>query len=322
MRKKIIVPISVFIVTLAFLGNALWQPFFDFPQPAQVECLDMKQGAYAKFQPQPKTIFAFGLNYSKHIQEGMGLYDPEKPLVFFKHLQTLNNNTEVFTPSQQQLMTQFELADPDLTQHIKQNYSQIPPLLDYEVEVGYLLLEDVTKSQLSNPNYVPKLGYFLVNEFTSRTPLILAGTIDRVEAFNIAKGFPGFLTYAEQYWVPNESNTKSGLCVQLTTTVNGELRQNRNSSDLIRSPKQIISAIAKLYPNIPMLKGDLVLTGTPEGISLKVPVWKQNLAKIVNPPSTMKFDAFSSLDTSPFLKAGDTVTVRATGLGKIKNTIQ
>jgi len=110
--------------------------------------------------------------------------------------------------------------------------------------------------------------------------------------------------------------------VQLTTTVNGELRQNANSSDLIRSPKQIISAVAKLYPSTPMLKGDLVLTGTPEGISLKVPVWKQNLAKIVNPPSTMKFDAFASLDSRAFLKKDDTVTVRADGLGEIKNTIQ
>ncbi len=310
------------MVAAAFIANALWQPFFDLPKPAPVECLDMERGTYSQFQPQPKTIFAFGLNYSKHIQEGMGLYDPEKPLVFFKHLQTLNSNTEVFTPSQQQLMTQFELADPILAEYIKHNHQEIPPLMDYEVEVGYLLLEDVTKAQLNNPNYVPKLGYFLVNEFTSRTPLILAGTIDRVEAFNIAKGFPGFLTYAEQYWVPNESNTQSGLCVQLTTTVNGELRQNANSSDLIRSPKQIISAVAKLYPSTPMLKGDLVLTGTPEGISLKVPVWKQNLAKIVNPPSTMKFDAFASLDSRAFLKKDDTVTVRADGLGEIKNTIQ
>jgi len=310
------------MVAAAFIANALWQPFFDLPKPAPVECLDMEHGAYSQFNPKPKTIFAFGLNYSKHIQEGIGLYNPDKPLVFFKHLQTLNDNSVVNTPSQQQLMTQFELADPQLAQHIKQNHGKIPPLLDYEVEVGYLLLEDVTKTQLNNPNYVPKLGYFLVNEFTSRTPLILSGTIDRVEAFNIAKGFPGFLTYADQYWVPNQSNTQSGLCVQLTTTVNGVLRQNANSSDLIRSPKQIISAVAKLYPNIPMLKGDLILTGTPEGISLKVPVWKQNLAKIVNPPSTMKFDAFADLESSAFLKAGDTVTVRATGLGEIKNTIQ
>jgi len=310
------------MLAAAFIGNALWQPFFDLPKPAPVECLDMEHGAYSQFNPKPKTIFDFGLNYSKHIQEGIGLYNPDKPLVFFKHLQTLNDNSVVNTPSQQQLMTQFELADPQLAQHIKQNHGKIPPLLDYEVEVGYLLLEDVTKTQLNNPNYVPKLGYFLVNEFTSRTPLILSGTIDRVEAFNIAKGFPGFLTYADQYWVPNQSNTQSGLCVQLTTTVNGVLRQNANSSDLIRSPKQIISAVAKLYPNIPMLKGDLILTGTPEGISLKVPVWKQNLAKIVNPPSTMKFDAFADLESSAFLKAGDTVTVRATGLGEIKNTIQ
>jgi len=322
MRKIIIVPVIFSMVAAALMANALWQPFFAFPKPAPIECLDMERGSYSQFQPQPKTIFAFGLNYSKHIQEGMGLYDPEKPLVFFKHLQTLNANMTVNTPSQQQLITQFELADPTLATHIKQNYGKIPALLDYEVEVGYLLLEDIDVTKLDHANYAPKLGYFLVNEFTSRMPLILAGTIDRVEAFNIAKGFPGFLTYGKQVWVPEKSHANSGLCVQLTTTVNGELRQNRNSSDLIRSPKQIISAVAKLYPNIPMRKGDLVLTGTPEGISLKVPVWKQNLAKIVNPPSTMKFDAFAGMNNKVFLKKGDTVTVRATGLGEIKNTIQ
>ncbi|MEH6347076.1 MAG: fumarylacetoacetate hydrolase family protein [Bermanella sp.] len=322
MRKIIIIPITLLLAAAAFLANALFQPFFEFPQPANIDCLDMQQGSYVDFQPEPKTIFAFGLNYSKHIKEGMGLYDPDKPLVFFKHLQTLNDSPIVKTPTSSDLMDEFEKADPELAAHISQNYNDIPALLDYEVEVGYVLLEDVDVSKLNDSGYVPQIGYFLVNEFTSRTPLVMAGAEDRVPAFNAAKGFPGFLTYAKQYWVPNKSQANSGICVQLTTEVNGEIRQNSNSRDLIRSPKGIIQAVAKLYPDKSMLKGDLVLTGTPEGVSLSIPVWKQNLVKMVKPSSSMKFDAFIGLDKTRFLKAGDKVVVKAEGLGEVENLIQ
>jgi len=318
--RKIV--ITLLLAAVAFVSNALFQPFFDFPQPANIDCLDIKEGSYADFNPNPKTIFAFGLNYSKHIKEGMGLYDPDKPLVFFKHLQTLNNSPVVKTPSTLELMAEFEKADPELAAHISENYTEIPALLDYEVEVGYVLLEDIDVNKLDDPSYVPQIGYFLVNEFTSRTPLVLADSQDRIPAFNIAKGFPGFLTYAKQYWIPNESQANSGICVQLTTQVNGEIRQNSNSRDLIRSPKEIIQAVAKLYPNKAMLKGDLVLTGTPEGVSLSIPVWKQNLVKYIKPSSTMKFDAFIGLDKTRFLKAGDKVLVKAEGLGEIENQIQ
>ena len=319
MRKIVI---TLLLVAVAFMANALFQPFFDFPQPANIDCLDINEGTYADFNPNPKTIFAFGLNYSKHIKEGMGLYDPDKPLVFFKHLQTLNNSSVVKTPSTLELMAEFEKADPALATYISENYPEIPALLDYEVEVGYLLLEDIDVKKLDDPSYAPQIGYFLVNEFTSRTPLVLADSEDRIPAFNIAKGFPGFLTYAKQYWVPNKSHANSGICVQLTTQVNGEMRQNRNSRDLIRSPKEIIQAVAKLYPNKAMHKGDLVLTGTPEGVSLSIPVWKQNLVKYIKPSSTMKFDAFIGLDKTRFLKAGDKVLVKAEGLGEIENQIQ
>lgn len=101
-----------------------------------------------------------------------------------------------------------------------------------------------------------------------------------------------------------------------------ELRQNSNNRDLIRSPKEIIQAVAKLYPDKDMLKGDLVLTGTPEGVSLSVPVWKQKLVKMVKPSSSMKFDAFIGLDKTRFLKSGDMVLVKAEGLGEVENLIQ
>src|SRR5690606_36973951 len=81
--------------------------------------------------------------------------------------------------------------------------------------------------------------------------------------------------------------------LELKTTVNGELRQHSNTRDMIFSCREIISYISRhmtLYP------GDVILTGTPEGVVLGLP-----------PESRV------------YLKPGDAVTIEIEKLGTLSN---
>lgn len=81
--------------------------------------------------------------------------------------------------------------------------------------------------------------------------------------------------------------------LNLKTTVNGEVRQNSNTSDMIFSCEDLIAYISKhmtLYP------GDLIMTGTPEGVILGRP-----------------------MDERVYLQPGDTMTVEVEKLGSLTN---
>jgi 2-keto-4-pentenoate hydratase/2-oxohepta-3-ene-1,7-dioic acid hydratase in catechol pathway len=56
--------------------------------------------------------------------------------------------------------------------------------------------------------------------------------------------------------------------LQIKTWVNGELRQSSNTGYMIFSPAQIIAYISRLWPLEP---GDLIFTGTPQGVILGLP---------------------------------------------------
>ncbi|HXY21355.1 MAG TPA: fumarylacetoacetate hydrolase family protein, partial [Burkholderiaceae bacterium] len=70
--------------------------------------------------------------------------------------------------------------------------------------------------------------------------------------------------------------------LKLETRVNGELRQSSNTSDFIFNCQQIISYCSHLFPLEP---GDIIFTGTPEGVILGMPkerqVWLQAGDKVV-----------------------------------------
>jgi 2-keto-4-pentenoate hydratase/2-oxohepta-3-ene-1,7-dioic acid hydratase in catechol pathway len=87
--------------------------------------------------------------------------------------------------------------------------------------------------------------------------------------------------------VPNPN----ALAIQ--TRVNGETRQNSNTSDMIFSCKELISYISQY---IVLKPGDIILTGTPEGVILGYPK-----------------------EQRVWLKAGDEVEITIEKLGTLKN---
>jgi len=81
--------------------------------------------------------------------------------------------------------------------------------------------------------------------------------------------------------------------LQISCYVNGERRQHSNTSDLIFKVDELISYISRCMTLEP---GDVILTGTPEGVVLGYPPEKQT-----------------------WLKPGDEVTVEIEGLGRLAN---
>ena len=91
-----------------------------------------------------------------------------------------------------------------------------------------------------------------------------------------------------------ESLPEGGLAI--SCRVNGELRQNSRTDDLIFNAQQIVDY---LMPRIPLKAGDVIFTGTPSGVMMGYPA-----------------------DRKQWLKSGDTVEVTVEGIGTLKNTLK
>jgi 2-keto-4-pentenoate hydratase/2-oxohepta-3-ene-1,7-dioic acid hydratase in catechol pathway len=83
--------------------------------------------------------------------------------------------------------------------------------------------------------------------------------------------------------------------LEIKCIVNGEVRQNSNTSDMIFHCDEIVSYISQHMTLVP---GDIILTGTPQGVILGYPVDKQ-----------------------VWLKDGDQVTIQIEKLGSLTNTM-
>lgn len=128
-------------------------------------------------------------------------------------------------------------------------------------------------------------GYAVADDLSARD---LQG---REPQWTRAKGADGFCPYGP--WITTVEELPDPHALALRTWVNGELRQNSNTSNLIFKVPELIAFIAETCTLFP---GDLILTGTPSGVGLG-----QN-------PST-------------FLASGDVVRIEIEGLGAIEHAI-
>ena len=152
--------------------------------------------------------------------------------------------------------------------------------LDYEVELGIVIGKTAKNvSEESALDYV--FGYCTANDLSARDLQM------RTPQWMLGKTCDGFCPVGPYLVTKDEVGDPQNL--QLKTVVNGEIRQNSNTSDMIFSCREIISYISKHMTLVP---GDMILTGTPEGVIMGFPPEKQN-----------------------YLKPGDTVTVEVEKLG-------
>ncbi len=178
---------------------------------------------------EPRSIICVGKNYAKHIKEMGGDEGqlPSEPGLFLKALNTLSNPGD-------------PIPYPSWTQN-----------LHYEGELAVVIgrrMKNVSEEDAAS--YV--LGYTCAVDVTAR---------DKQRSdlqWTRGKSADGFCPLGS--WLETDLDTSS-LSVQ--TRVNGELRQDGNTSDLIFSVPQVLVYISTFMTLEP---GDVVLTGTPDGV--------------------------------------------------------
>ena len=177
---------------------------------------------------QPSKIVCVGRNYREHASE-LGNEVPTEPLLFLK-------------PPSSLLDPGANIVRP-----------RISTRTDYEGELGVVIgrrCRNLAPDEDVRP-YI--LGYTAVNDFTARDLQKADGQWTR------AKGFDTFCPVGPM--VTNEIDPWAGVAVQ--TRVNGELKQDGNTRNLIFTLDAIVRYISRVMTLEP---GDLIATGTPEGV--------------------------------------------------------
>ncbi len=158
-------------------------------------------------------------------------------------------------------------------------------MLDYEGELVVVIGKDaknVTEEDASS--YI--LGYAAGNDVSARNfqlPDVSGGQ------FCYAKSFDGFAPIGPAIVSPAEFESPIGR--RITTTVNGLLKQDSNTSDMIFNVNQIISHLSR---GTTLRRGTVIMTGTPSGVGYF---------------------------RKEFLQDGDMVEVEIYGVGKIQNQV-
>jgi len=131
---------------------------------------------------------------------------------------------------------------------------------DYEVELGVVIgkkCKDVPRDEALN--YV--LGYCTANDLSCRDLQF------KTSQWLLGKSLDHFLPLGKYLVTADEVGDPQKL--QLSCTLNGSLRQNSNTADMIFSVAEIIEFLSRHMTLVP---GDIILTGTPEGVIMGLPV--------------------------------------------------
>ena len=211
-----------------------------------------------------RNIVCLGKNYQAHAEELKGqIFSDRLPNIRF----TLLNPT---TPLSEQK-----------TIHL---HSHITSKVDYEVELAII----IGKKGMNIPrekaqDYI--FGYTVANDVSARDL-----QHDHTQWYK-GKSLTSHCPMGP--WIVHKSALPFPLCLDLKCYVNGELRQQGNTRDLIFDIPTIISDLSRGYELRP---GDIILTGTPSGVGM-------------------------GFDPPKYLKAGDRVTCQIEKIGILTNPI-
>ncbi|MGJ9457576.1 fumarylacetoacetate hydrolase family protein [Oceanobacillus sp. CF4.6] len=207
----------------------------------------------------PSKIICIGKNYADHVAE-MQSEIPDFPVLFAKFTNALIGPEDAIAKSASTNKLDYEV---ELTIVIGKEASKVKKADALEYIAGYTIANDVSARDLQK-----------------RTPQWLQGkTLDRTTPIG-----PWVVT-------PDEVGDPSNLAIK--SYVNGEERQSSNTSHLIFDIPFLIAFISDL---ITLNPGDIILTGTPDGVGLAM-----------NPPQ--------------FLKDGDIVAMEIEKIGRMENKV-
>jgi 2-keto-4-pentenoate hydratase/2-oxohepta-3-ene-1,7-dioic acid hydratase in catechol pathway len=175
----------------------------------------------------PSKVCAIGLNYKAHAEE-QGKPLPEEPLLFLKP------STSVIGPGETILM-------PPQSQRV-----------DHEAELA-VVIGRAARNVAARDALEYVLGYTCANDVTARD-------LQRKDVqFTRGKGFDTFCPIG-----PHVVTDLDGGNLDIACRVNGEVRQSGNTSDMVFTIEELVEFVSSVMTLLP---GDVILTGTPAGIS-------------------------------------------------------
>jgi 5-oxopent-3-ene-1,2,5-tricarboxylate decarboxylase/2-hydroxyhepta-2,4-diene-1,7-dioate isomerase len=178
----------------------------------------------------PRAVIALGLNYADHARE-LAFKAPEEPLIFLKGPNALiGHKAHSRRPADANQM-HYEC---ELTVVIGQICRNVPRERAYEVVAGYTVANDYVVREYLENYYRPNLR---------------------------AKNRDGLTPVGP--WVVDRADVPDPMNLKLRTTVNGEVVQQGCTADMIFDIPYLIEYLTGFMTLSP---GDLILTGTPQGV--------------------------------------------------------
>ena len=207
-----------------------------------------------------ETFYAIGLNYAQHAAEA-GMEPPKEPILFNKSASCLTGPNDPLT-----LPKGSEKSD-------------------WEVELGVVIGKRAQNVSVEEAlSYVA--GYCVINDVSER-----AYQIERGGQWTKGKSAPGFGPVGPYLVTADEVPDPQALGLRLS--LNGEMVQNNFTSDMIFSVAEIIAHMSEFMALVP---GDVIATGTPEGVGM-------------------------GMKPQRFLRAGDVMELEIDGLGRQRTEV-
>ncbi len=213
-----------------------------------------------------RNAFCLGLNYKEHVKESQSVRSldklPEHPVFFSKAaIDVIGTGMEID-------------SHPDLTSEV-----------DYEVELA-VVIGKAGKNIPEESAYDHIFGFTILNDITARDIQRRHFQWFKGKSLDTFTAMGPYLVHKSVFDLPLELDVKS--------FVNGELRQNSNTKHMIFS---ILRIISELSQSLTLMPGDVISTGTPEGVGMGF-----------NPPK--------------YLKRGDVVECYVEGIGTLRNVVR
>ena len=223
------------------------------------EEIDADKVPHANLLNKPDKLLCVGLNYRSHADK-VSLKTSQSPILFSKFANAL-------APSGSEI--------------------ELPPWensYDYEAELVIVMGKTAWNvSEAEALDYV--FGYTAGNDFSVRDPQL------RSSQWLVGKTMPGFGPCGPCIVTKDEYDISLGKYIK--SYVNGELRQDGSTSEMIFSCAEIVSYASKY---IRLEPGDLIFTGTPSGVLLEK-------------------------EEKSWLKPGDVIDIEIEGIGTLTNTM-
>jgi 2-keto-4-pentenoate hydratase/2-oxohepta-3-ene-1,7-dioic acid hydratase in catechol pathway len=217
--------------------------------------------------PHPrKNVFCVGQNYKAHIAEmarsfGRDVVYPKFPQFYTKPATTV-------------------VGDGDGVKR----HAEHTQRLDYEVELAVVIGKTALNVAAADA-LAHVFGYTVVNDITARDAQVNHGQFFKGKSFDTFCPMGPCIVTADEYGDPSGH--------RLSLTVNGKIRQDSNTADLLFGVPEII---ASLCAALTLEPGDVIATGTPSGVA-------------------------AGMKEPGFLQTGDEVVAEVEGIGKLTNGI-